>query len=313
MFRNLSGRKVVITGAARGIGEKVARLAAARGAHVALIGLESDRLRALAADLGPAATWHEADVRDGAALRSAIDTCAQVLGGIDAVIANAGIAAYGTIRQADEASFERVLDINLNGVFRTLKYATPHLERSKGHAMVVASAISFTPIAGLASYAASKGGVEMLALAYRQEVAHLGITVGLVHPSWIDTDLVRGAEADIPSFQALRARLPYPGNVTTSVDRAAAAIVKGLVRRRSRVYVPRAVVVANWAKGALNSPVAWPWMRRFATQVTPTLEREVAALGRHDQLVPASEKRLASASFAIDKVSPTDATSRVEI
>ena len=289
MRRNLSGRKLVITGAARGIGETVARLAAARGAHVALIGLEPDRLRALADDLGPTASWREADVRDGIALRSAIDDCAKAMGGIDIVVANAGVAAYGTVRQADEASFERVLDINLNGVFRTLKYATPHLERSRGHAMVVASAISFTPVAGLASYAASKAGVEMLALAYRQEVAHLGITVGLVHPSWIDTDLVRGAEADLPSFQELRGRLPYPGNVTTSVDRAAAAIVRGLVRRRSRVYVPRAVVVANWAKAALNSPAAWPWMRRFAAEVTPALEREVAALGRHDQLVPSSE------------------------
>lgn len=162
--------------------------------------------------------------------------------------------------------------------------------------MVVASAISFTPIAGLASYAASKAGVEMLALAYRQEVAHLGITVGLVHPSWIDTDLVRGAEADLPSFQELRERLPYPGNVTTSVDRAAAAIVRGLVRRRSRVYVPRAVVVANWAKAVLNSPIAWPWMRRFAAEVAPALEREVAALGRHDQLVPGSENNSASRS-----------------
>jgi NAD(P)-dependent dehydrogenase (short-subunit alcohol dehydrogenase family) len=270
---------------------------------VALIGLEPDRLRALADDLGPTASWWEADVRDGTALRSAIDNCAITMGGIDIVVANAGVAAYGTVRQADEASFERVLDINLNGVFRTLKYATPHLERSRGHAMVVASAISFTPLAGLASYAASKAGVEMLALAYRQEVAHLGITVGLVHPSWIDTDLVRGAEADLPSFQELRGKLPYPGNVTTSVDRAAAAIVRGLVRRRSRVYVPRAVVVANWAKAALNSPVAWPWMRRFAAEVTPALEREVEALGRHDQIVPASESHRAarsSPSKAID-------------
>jgi NAD(P)-dependent dehydrogenase (short-subunit alcohol dehydrogenase family) len=292
MRRNLSGRKLVITGAARGIGEKVARLAAARGARVAVIGLEPDRLSALADDLGPAASWREADVRDGAALRSAIDDCAQGMGGIDAVIANAGIAAYGTIRQADEDSFERVLDINVNGVFRTLKYATPHLERSRGHAMVVASAISFTPLLGLASYAASKAGVEVLALAYRQEVAHLGITVGLVHPSWIDTDLVRGAESDLPSFHEMRARLPYPGNVTTSVDQAAAAIVRGLVRRRSRVYVPRAVGVANWAKAALNSPVGWRWMKRFAAEVTPALEREVAALGRFDQLMPRDERAL---------------------
>ena len=239
-------------------------------------------------------------MRDGIALRSAIDDCARPWAASTSSSPTPGVAAYGTVRQADEASFERVLDINLNGVFRTLKYATPHLERSRGHAMVVASAISFTPLAGLASYAASKAGVEMLALAYRQEVAHLGITVGLVHPSWIDTDLVRGAEADLPSFQELRARLPYPGNVTTSVDRAAAAIVRGLVRRRSRVYVPRAVVVANWAKAALNSPAAWPWMRRFAAEVTPALEREVEALGRHDQLVPASESHRAARAFAFE-------------
>ena len=139
------------------------------------------------------------------------------MGGIDLVVANAGVAAYGTVRQTDEASFERVLDINLNGVFRTLKYATPHLERSRGHVLVVASALSFMPLAAMASYGASKAGAELLALTYRQEVAHLGVTVGLVHPSWIDTDLVRGAEADLPSFQGLRERLPYPGNVTTSV------------------------------------------------------------------------------------------------
>ena len=277
---------MVITGAARGIGEKVARVVAARGARVALIGVEPDRLRALADDLGPAASWWEADVRDGAALRSAMDDCAETMGGIDFVVANAGVVSYGTVRQVDEASFERVVDINLNGVFRTLKYATPHLHRSRGHVTIVASAVSFTPLAGMGSYAASKAGVEMLTLAFRQEVAHLGITVGLVHPSWIDTDLVRGAEADFPSFQDLRRRLPYPGNVTTSVDSAAGAIVDGLVRRRSRVYVPRAVVVANWAKAALNSPAAWPWMRRFAAQVVPVLESECEALGRHDQLVP---------------------------
>jgi NAD(P)-dependent dehydrogenase (short-subunit alcohol dehydrogenase family) len=286
MRRNLAGRRVVITGAARGIGEKVARVAGARGARLALIGLEPDRLRTLADELGPHASWWEADVRDGAALQSAIEGCAETMGGIDIVVANAGVVAYGTVRQMDAASFERVVDVNLNGVFRTLKYATPHLERSRGHVTVVASAISFTPLAGMASYAASKAGVEMLALAYRQEVAHLGVTVGLVHPSWIDTDLIRGAEADLPSFRELRGRLPYPGNVTTSVDRTAAAIVNGLTRRRSRVYVPRAVVVANWAKAAVNSPAAWPWMKRFAAQVVPTLEREVDALGRHDQLVP---------------------------
>lgn len=205
MKRDLLGKKLVVTGAARGIGEKVARLAAARGARVTVIGLEADRLRALADELGPTAVWREADVRDGAALRSAIDEAADVMGGIDLVVANAGVVAYGTVRQTDETSFERVLDINLNGVFRTLKYATPHLERSRGHVLVVASALSFMPLAAMASYGASKAAAELLALTYRQEVAHLGVTVGLVHPSWIDTDLVRGAEADLLLPGAARA------------------------------------------------------------------------------------------------------------
>lgn len=286
MRLSLLGRTVLVTGSARGIGERVARLAAARGARVGLVGLEPDRLAAIADDLGGGAAWWEADVRDAAAFRAAIDDCSATMGGIDLVVANAGVAAYGTVRQADEASFERVVDINLNGVFRTLKYATPHLERSRGHVLVVASALSFAPLASMASYGASKAGVEMLALAYRQEVAHLGVTVGVVHPSWIDTDLVRSADVDLPSFAGLRKALPYPGNVTTSVEKAATAIVDGLARRRSRVYVPRAVAVANWAKGALNSPMAWPWMRRFAARSVPTLEREVEALGRLEQIVP---------------------------
>jgi NAD(P)-dependent dehydrogenase (short-subunit alcohol dehydrogenase family) len=286
MTNDLTGKRLVVTGAARGIGEQVARMAAARGAHVAVIGLEAERLRSLAESLGSTAAWFEADVRDGAAVRAAIDASAEALGGIDYIVANAGVVAYGTVRQAAESSFERVLDVNVNGVFRTLKYATPHLETSRGHAVVIASALSFLALPAMASYGASKAGVEALALAYRQEVAHLGITVGLVHPSWIDTDLVRGAESDLPSFQKLRKELPYPGNVTTSVEHAAGAIVDGLASRATRVYVPGAVGITNWAKALLSSRVAWPWTRRFAARWVPTLEREVADLGRNDQVAP---------------------------
>lgn len=276
----------MVTGAARGIGANVARVATARGARVAVIGLETERLAALAAELGPTATWCEADVRDNESLRRAIDLSAEAMGGIDVVVANAGVVAYGTVRQADDAVFEKVIDVNLTGTFRTLKHATPHLERSRGHVVVVASALSFLALPSMSSYAASKAGVEMLALAYRQEVAHLGITVGLVHPSWIETDLVKGAEQDIPSFVALRRELPYPGNVTTSVEEATAAIVDGIAGRRARVYVPRAVGAAGWGKAAIGSPAGWWWARRFARRWVPTLEREIAALGRNDQLVP---------------------------
>ena len=284
MKTSLKGKTVVITGAARGIGEQVARLAAKRGARVGLIGLEPERLRTLAAELGPTAEWREVDVRDSDALKAAIDECAAALGGIDFLVANAGVVAYGTIRQTDDASFERVLDVNVNGVFRTLKHATPHLQRSRGHVAVIASALSFLALPSMSSYGASKAAVEALGLTYRQEVAHLGISVTLVHPSWIDTDLVRGAEADLPSFRKLREGLPYPGNVTTSVGAAAEAIVRGLERRERRVYVPRAVSIANVAQGFVNSSLTWPWFKRFAGKAVPDIEREVDALGRQDQV-----------------------------
>lgn len=286
MKRRLKGKRIVITGGARGLGAAVARLATSRGARVAIIGLEPELLKQVSDETGAGTIWRYADVRDGEALRVAIDECADAMGGIDAVVANAGVASYGTVRQVDAASFDRVIDINLNGTFRTLKHSTHHLERSRGHVVVIASAMSFLALPAMASYAASKAGVEMLTLAYRQEVAHLGITVGLVHPSWIDTDLVRGADADLPSFQALRRKLPYPGNVTTTADQAARAVVNGLAGRRSRVFVPRAVTIAHWGKALVSSSLVWPWTRRFAAAAVPALEREVDALGRNDQLAP---------------------------
>ncbi|MGW6620119.1 short-chain dehydrogenase/reductase [Nocardia sp. NPDC055002] len=273
--QDLTNKRLVVTGAARGIGEHVARIAAARGARVAVLGLEPDRLATLADDID--GRWFAADVCDGNALRRAIDGAAEYLGGIDLVVANAGIVDYGTVRQTEDAAFARVLDVNLTGTFRTLKLATPHLARSGGHVSVVASALSFLALPSMSAYSASKAGVEMLALTYRQEVAHLGISVGVLHPSWIETDLVRSIDRDIPSFPAMRRRLPYPGNVTTSVDKAAVAIVDGLTTRRPRVYVPRAVGVVGWGKAALASPAGWLWARRFASTWAPRVEREIAA------------------------------------
>jgi len=287
MAQRFSGKVALITGAARGIGEGVARGYVADGGRVALVGLEPERLQAISDDLGDAAAWWEADVRDSAAMKAAIDAAAEHFGRIDHVLANAGIASYGTVRQIDEAAFERVVDINVNGVFRTLKYATPHLEKTRGYALTVASLASFTPLAGLASYNASKAGAESLALAYKQEVAHLGIDSGICHPSWIDTDIVRNAEADLPTFREIRKKLPYPANGTTSVEKCVDLILKGFAKRKSRVYVPKGVKVANWSKALVNSPLVWPFLKRLAGRSVPSMEAEVEALGRfHHSHVP---------------------------
>jgi hypothetical protein len=101
---------------------------------------------------------------------------------------------------------------------------------------------------------------------------------------WIDTDVVKGAEADLPSFPAMRRELPYPRVDTTSLDKAAAAIVDGLVSRRSRVYVPRGQGLAG-PGAALGYQAAWLWARRFAAKRVSALEREIAAL-RNEQALP---------------------------
>ena len=278
--RQFAGQVALITGAARGIGAHVARAYVAHGGRVALVGLEPDLLAELNDELGEAAAWWPADVRDADAVKAAIDAAAEHFGRLDHVVANAGIASYGTVRQIDDAAFERVVDVNLNGVFRTAKYAVPHLERSRGHLLVVSSLAAFSNIAGLSAYAASKAGAEALGIALKQEVAHLGVTVGICHPSWIDTDIVRNAEADLPTFKQIRQRLPYPANTTTDVETCAAAILTGLARRKSRVYVPKGVLLANWTKAFVNSPATWPYVRRLTRKTVPSLEREVAELGR---------------------------------
>ncbi|HKY56952.1 MAG TPA: SDR family oxidoreductase [Aeromicrobium sp.] len=280
MAHNFTGKVALITGAARGIGAGVARGYVAAGGKVALLGLEPDLLKELADELGENAAWWEADVRSGPAVSKAVDAAAAHFGRIDHVLANAGIASYGTVRQIDDASFARVVDININGVYRTLHATIPHLETTKGYALVVASLASFAPLAGLASYNASKAGAESLALAVKQEVAFLGIDVGVCHPSWIDTDIVRGAEADLPTFRAIREKLPYPANSTTTLEECVDAILDGFAKRKSRVYIPKGVVLANFTKPLVNSVLMWPLIRRISGQQVRSLEADVEKLGR---------------------------------
>lgn len=280
MTQTFNGKVALITGAARGIGAGVARGFVAKGGKVALLGLEPELLTELSEELGESAAWWEADVRNSNAMKTAIDAAGKHFGQIDFVLANAGIASYGTVRQISDDAFERVVDININGVFRTLKYATPYLEKTNGYALVVASQASFAALAGLASYNASKAGAEMLAIAYKQEVAHLGIGVGVCHPSWIDTDIVRVAEADLPTFKAVRKKLPWPANATTNIEICIDLILKGFEKRKARVYVKKSVLVSNWTKPLMNSPLAWPLVRRIAAGAVPQMEQEVDALGR---------------------------------
>nr|WP_026448847.1 SDR family oxidoreductase [Actinopolyspora mortivallis] len=280
MPMSMSGRVVAITGAARGIGAQTARQLARRGARLALIGLEPDELAAVAAELGDGHVWFEADVTDPESIGTAIEKTAQQLGGIDVVVANAGIAPFGTVRHHDPKAFTKTIDVNLNGVFHTAQAAMPHLVERHGYLLVISSLSAFTPIGGMAAYTASKAGSEALASALSSETSHLGVAVGSAHPSWIDTDLVRDASADLPSFRAMRAKLPWPMHSTTTVEDCARAITAGIERRARRIYVPRSVMLMHWLRNLPSSRLVELLMKPVVRRLLPQMEQEVARLGR---------------------------------
>ncbi|MDO9409780.1 SDR family oxidoreductase [Patulibacter sp.] len=284
MRKSVQGRVVLITGAARGIGAETARVLARRGASVSLVGMEPDLLRALAdelAGLGPARhAWFEADVTDQAAVEAAVRGTVEQLGGIDVVVANAGVSNNGTVAVNPADALVRTVDVNLNGVIRTVSAALPEIEKRRGYVLVVASLASFTVLPGMAAYCASKAGAEAFANALRLEVAHKGVRVGSAHPGWIDTDLVRNIEDDLATFRQARELLPGPLGGTTSVEDCATAFADGIARRRRRIYVPRSLLWFSLLRTLTISPVGDVVLKHQARTMVPKMEAEVRALGR---------------------------------
>jgi NAD(P)-dependent dehydrogenase (short-subunit alcohol dehydrogenase family) len=278
MQQRMSGQVVLVTGAARGIGEHTARLAAARGAKVVLAGLEPERLAALGAELG--AAWFACDVTDQAGLAAAVDGAVAAHGRIDAVVANAGVASRGTVAAGDVEALVRTVEVNLIGVMRTAAAVMPHLIASRGYLLIVASAASFAALPGMAPYCASKAGVEHFGNALRLEVAHHGVRVGTAHPSWIDTDLVRDAQDDMPTFRETLRKLPPPLGSTTSVERCAEAFVAAVERRRRKVFVPRSVAAVYWLRTFVNSRLCELMIERQARTSVPAMEEQVRSLRR---------------------------------
>lgn len=235
-------RTVLITGAARGIGAETARRLAARGANLALVGLEPELLERLAGELGHGAAFWEADVRDAAALGRAVDAAVERFGGIDVVMANAGIApAAATVAGGDPEAFERVIDVNLLGVWRTVRATLPHVRARRGYVLCIASIAAAVHVPLLAPYNMAKAGVEALADSLRPELAGDGVDVGCAYFGLIDTDMVRGAFAE-SSTQRLRAQVP--GALTRPLPVAAAAygLERGIERRARRIVVPRSLI-----------------------------------------------------------------------
>jgi NAD(P)-dependent dehydrogenase (short-subunit alcohol dehydrogenase family) len=238
MTWTVQGRTIFITGAARGIGAESARRLAARGANLALVGLEPDELSRVAQQCGRNAATFEADVTDWSALEGAVEGAVERFGGVDVVMANAGIAPVGMVRSTDPGAFERTIEVNLVGSWRTVRACLPHVIERRGYVLVIASLAAALHSPGLAAYASSKAGVEAFADSLRVEIKHLGVDVGVGYFSFIDTDMVRGGDGH-PTLGLLRQEAPGPFSKTYPVSAVGEAVADGIEARRRWVVVPR--------------------------------------------------------------------------
>jgi NAD(P)-dependent dehydrogenase (short-subunit alcohol dehydrogenase family) len=276
---SLRGKRVLITGAARGIGALLAEKLAAQGARLALVGLEPETMAEVAGRCGEDTFVAECDVSDHDAVTEAVDAAAAALGGLDVVVANAGIGAGGPLRSHDLRTWERVIEINLLGVMYTDRAALPHLERSRGYILNIASTAAVLRSPGMSAYCAAKAGVEALTDCLRIEMKPLGVDCGVAYFLFLDTDMVNDGEAEMPMLKRAKAEMPKAFGRTYPLGPAMDEVVAAIAQRRRRVAYPRWFLKLLPLRQLFVSRMAENAVGRGADESLHEFERMVAERG----------------------------------
>lgn len=230
---SLDGRRVLITGGARGIGAALAQRLHERGARVAIAGLEPELLASVAASCG-GAPWREADVANESQITPAIEGLVKELGGLDVIVANAGIARQFPLLGGDPSILEQHLRVNVMGTYLTLRAAGPHVTHRGGYALAVASLAAAVHAPLLGAYSASKAATEAIGNTLRVELRGTGAKVGVAYFAELDTDMTRvgfGTEA--------ASKVGGSPTGVTPLKAGIDALERGIARRSRRVYAPR--------------------------------------------------------------------------
>jgi len=250
---DLNGKVALVTGAARGIGYESARQMHLRGASVAVVDIDEERAREAAERIGPRAIGIAADVTDGGAVMRAVAETVERFGGLDVLVANAGIAQpkVATVRGIGEEEWERVFEVDLVGVWRTVRAALPQIVERRGHIVVIGSIYSWANGFLNSPYAVAKAGVEALGRTLRAELMPLGASAGVAYFGWVDTKLVQDG-FDRDHSDRMRENVPDWLLKRIPPDEAAAALVRGVEERAPRTFAPKWWRWASALRGILN-------------------------------------------------------------
>lgn len=262
----LQGKVVVVTGAAGGIGSATARALAAQGARLALVDVDQRAAESVAASLGGDAIARALDVRDLDAFSALLDGVAAELGPIDVLINNAGVMPLGAFTDIPVGTVRRMLEINLLAVIHgTAEAGRRMLPRGRGHIVNVASSAGLIANGGAAAYCGSKFGVIGYCESVAHELAGTGVEISVVCPGPVRTRLSSGVPAT-------------PGLRTVEPDEIADAIVRVLRRPRFMVLVPRTLVPAVYAYGAIPHGARHRLLRRAGIhQMMLAVDRQARA------------------------------------
>jgi short-subunit dehydrogenase len=228
------GTRAIVTGASRGIGRATATALAARGARMGLVARSREPLELLARELDGDPIVLPADVGERADVEVAVEEFIRQAGGLDLVIANAGIAHYAPFAELPIERLEEMVRINLLGTLYTVKAALPHLlDRAAGHIVVVASGASLRAFPWAATYGATKSAQSAFAEALRHELSGTGVSVSTIFPGEVATELHAHERDQMPDWYRAAEAIPP--------QRVAEAIVGAVEEDRRTAYVPAIV------------------------------------------------------------------------
>jgi NAD(P)-dependent dehydrogenase (short-subunit alcohol dehydrogenase family) len=271
---DLNGKAALVTGAARGIGYETARQLHLRGASVTILDIDAAEAREAAERIGPRAIGLATDVTDHSAVMQSVAETVDRFGGLDVVVANAGIAQkqMATVRGIGVEEWERVFEVDMLGVWRTVRAALPQVVERRGHVVVTSSVYAFVNGVLNSPYAVAKSGVESLGRSLRAELMPLGASASVAYFGWVDTKLVQDAFEN--NGDRMQQNLPEFLKKRITPDQAGAAVVRGIEERAPRIFAPRWWRYVSAFRGLLNPLLD----RRFESDVAMTRTiREVEA------------------------------------